>query len=199
MKNRRNFLEQASILMAGGVVGSSILSSCGNNDSKVVASQTPIPNIEKHGKNMKLAVGSDHAGYALKARLLDSIKAMGYEIIDMGCFDENPVDFPDIAKKVCNAILSEEAWRGIMFCGTGVGAAIACNKIPGIRAAVCHDIYSAHQCVEHDDVQVITLGAQIVGHSIALELIERFLGAVFSTDEEFRRRVEKLNMMDSRT
>ena len=200
MTNRRNFIEQASVLVAGGVVGSSILSNCSNESSKVAIAQNSSPSISKarNGKGKKLVVGSDHAGYALKARILNNIKEMGHEIVDMGCFDETPVDFPDIAQKVCDAILKGEAQLGIMFCGTGVGAAIACNKIPGIRAAVCHDIYSAHQCVEHDDVQVITLGAQIIGHSVALEYIERFLSAEFSTDEEFRRRVEKLNKMDKR-
>ena len=200
MTNRRNFIGQATVLVAGGVVGGSILSNCSNDNSKAATVQHATPSLSKasneHG--MKLVVGSDHAGYALKARLLNSIKELGYEIIDMGCFDETPVDFPDIAQKVCTAILNGDARRGIMFCGTGVGAAIACNKIPGIRAAVCHDIYSAHQCVEHDDVQVIALGAQVVGHSVALEYIERFLSAEFSTDEAFRRRVEKLNMMDRR-
>ncbi|MDD4796670.1 MAG: RpiB/LacA/LacB family sugar-phosphate isomerase, partial [Eubacteriales bacterium] len=94
---------------------------------------------------MKIAVGSDHAGYPLKLRLLDALRARGHEIIDFGCHDENPVDFPDIAGMVCAAVLDGSAQRGIMFCGTGVGAAIACNKCPGIRAAVCHDIYTAHQ------------------------------------------------------
>ena len=145
---------------------------------------------------MKIAVGSDHAGYELKKRLLDKIRLQGHEIIDFGSFDENPVDFPDIAKLVCNALLDGSAERGIMFCGTGVGAAIACNKVSGIRAAVCHDIYTAHQCVEHDNVQVITLGHQIIGHTAALELIQVFLAAQFSTSEEFRRRVEKLDRMD---
>ena len=145
---------------------------------------------------MKIAFGSDHAGYELKKRLLDKIRLQGHEIIDFGSFDENPVDFPDIAKLVCNALLDGSAERGIMFCGTGVGAAIACNKVSGIRAAVCHDIYTAHQCVEHDNVQVITLGHQIIGHTAALELIQIFLAAQFSTSEEFRRRVEKLDRMD---
>ena len=145
---------------------------------------------------MKLVIGGDHAGYALKARILPVLRDMGHEIEDMGNFDETPVDFPDIAAKVCEKILSGEAERGIMFCGTGVGAAIACNKTPGIRAAVCHDIYTAHQCVEHDDVQIIALGAQIIGHTVAAELIGLFLNARFSTSEEFRRRVEKLALMD---
>jgi len=145
---------------------------------------------------MKLVMGSDHAGFALKAKILPALQEKGHEIQDMGSFDESPVDFPDIAAKVCAKILNGEAERGVMFCGTGVGAAIACNKTPGIRAAVCHDIYTAHQCVEHDDVRVIAVGAQIVGHTVALELIDIFLRARFSTGEEFRRRVEKLNRMD---
>lgn len=146
---------------------------------------------------MKIAVGSDHAGYELKLRLLDQIKALGHEVIDFGSFDPNPVDFPDIAKLVTSSILDGSAERGIMFCGTGVGAAIACNKVRGIRASVCHDIYSAHQCVEHDNVQVMCLGGQIVGHIVAMELIDAFLNAEFSTSEEFRRRVDKLTQMDS--
>ena len=108
---------------------------------------------------MKIVIGGDHAGYALKAKLAPALRDNGHEIEDMGCFDETPVDFPDIAAKVCEKILGGEAERGIMFCGTGVGASIACNKTPSIRAAVCHDVYTAHQCVEHDDVQVIALGA----------------------------------------
>ena len=145
---------------------------------------------------MKIAVGSDHAGFYLKQKLLSRIEALGHEIIDFGSFDEQPVDFPDIAKLVCNAILDGSAKRGIMFCGTGVGAAIACNKTAGIRASVCHDVYTAHQCVEHDDVQIIALGNQIIGYTAAFELIQIFLKAEFSTDEQFRRRVAKLGEMD---
>ena len=146
---------------------------------------------------MKLAIGSDHAGYPLKIQLLDKLREKGHEIIDFGSYDPAPVDFPDIAKKVTTSILSGESERGIMFCGTGVGAAIACNKVRGIRASVCHDIYTAHQCVEHDDVQVIALGAQIIGPTVAEELINSFLKAEFSTSPEFRRRVAKLDDMDS--
>ena len=146
---------------------------------------------------MKLAIGSDHAGFPLKIQLLDKLRAKGHEIIDFGSYDPAPVDFPDIAKKVTASILSGESERGIMFCGTGVGAAIACNKVRGIRASVCHDIYTAHQCVEHDDVQVIALGAQIIGPTVAEELIDIFLEAEFSTSPEFRRRVAKLDDMDS--
>ena len=145
---------------------------------------------------MILAIGSDHAGYPLKIQLLDVLRRKGHTLIDCGSYDPAPVDFPDVAKKVTAAILSGEAERGIMFCGTGVGAAIACNKVRGIRASVCHDLYTAHQCVEHDDVQIIALGAQIIGPTVAEELIDIFLSARFSTSEEFRRRVAKLDDMD---
>jgi len=145
---------------------------------------------------MKIAVGSDHAGFALKTTLLDRIRAMGHEITDYGSYDPAPVDFPDIARKVCAAVLDGSCRRGIMFCGTGVGAAIACNKVPGIRASVCHDLYTAHQCVEHDDVQVIALGGQIIGSTVAQELISLFLKAEFSGSPEFRRRINKLGEMD---
>lgn len=146
---------------------------------------------------MKIAVGSDHAGFELKQKVLAPLREKGYELEDFGSYDPQPVDFPDIARKVCGAILEGHCERGIMFCGTGVGAAIACNKMPGIRASVCHDLYTAHQCVEHDDVQVIALGGQIIGHTAALELIELFLHARFSGGEEFRRRVDKLAQMDA--
>ena len=145
---------------------------------------------------MRIAIGSDHAGFELKTRLLSTLREKGHDITDFGSYDPAPVDFPDIAKKVCGAVLDGTCQRGIMFCGSGVGACIACNKVPGIRASVCHDIFTAHQCVEHDDVQVIALGAQIVGHTVALELIDLFLNATFSTSEEFRRRVQKLGRMD---
>jgi ribose 5-phosphate isomerase B len=147
---------------------------------------------------MKIAIGSDHAGFPLKAAVIKGIEDLGHEVIDFGSYDPNPVDFPDIAKLVGNAVLKKEAVRGILVCGTGVGACIASNKIPGIRASVCHDIYTAHQCVEHDDVNVICIGAQIIGPTLAVELIERFLSAEFSTEEHFRRRVQKLHEMDRR-
>lgn len=150
----------------------------------------------KEGNAMNIAVGSDHMGYPLKTALLDVLRAKGHTLQDFGSFDPAPVDFPDIAKLVCGAVLDGTAERGIMFCGTGVGASIACNKVPGIRATVCHDLYTAHQCVEHDNVQIIAMGAQIIGPTVAEELIDLFLGAEFSTGEDFRRRVEKLGRMD---
>ena len=144
---------------------------------------------------MRSAVGSDHAGFALKQKLLPELSRM-HEVFDLGSYDPEPVDFPDISKAVCEAVLSGRAERGVMFCGTGVGACIACNKVPGIRASVCHDVYTAHQCVEHDDVQIVAMGGQIIGPTVAWELIEIFLSARFSQGEDFRRRIEKLERMD---
>jgi len=145
---------------------------------------------------MRLVVGSDHAGWSLKSSVVAHIKSLGHEVVDAGSYDDKPVDFPDVARKVCAMVTSGEAERGIMVCGTGVGASIAANKIRGIRAAVCHDVHSAHQSVEHDDVNVMCIGAQIVGPWLARDLIAAYLGATFSTAEEFRRRVAKLAIMD---
>ena len=146
---------------------------------------------------MRLVIGSDHAGFALKRTVLDQLAALGHSVDDVGCYDDKPVDFPDIARKLCGMVAGGQAERGLMVCGTGVGASIAANKIRGIRAAVCHDVHSAHQCVEHDDVNVMCIGAQIVGAWLAQDLIAAYLGARFSTDPDFRRRVGKLAAMDS--
>src|SRR5690349_24292556 len=146
---------------------------------------------------MKLVVGSDHAGFPMKAEILAFLKEKGHEVLDVGSHDPNPVDFPDIARQVAAAITSGKVERGLMICGTGVGAAIGANKMKGIRAAVGHDVHSAHQCVEHDDVNVMCIGAQIVGPWLAKDLISSYLSAEFSTDEDFRRRVQKLHAMDS--
>ncbi len=144
---------------------------------------------------MKIAIGSDHCGYVLKQQLMTFLTDH-YEVKDCGCYSAEPVDFPDIAKQVCREIKEGRAERGIMFCGTGVGAAIACNKVNGIRASVVHDIYSAHQCVEHDNCQVMAVGAQIIGDKVAADLIRAFTEARFLPDEEFHRRVKKLESMN---
>jgi ribose 5-phosphate isomerase B len=141
---------------------------------------------------MRLVVGGDHAGFALKGPIVETLRAWGHEVNDIGTHSAEPVDFPDIARELCSKIQNGQAERGVMVCGTGVGAAIAANKHPGIRAAVCHDVYSAHQCVEHDDVNVLCLGAQIIGDQVAFDLLRAYLAARFSTSEEFRRRVAKL-------
>lgn len=146
---------------------------------------------------MRLVIGSDHAGWMLKGAVIDHIQSLGHEVIDVGSYDDKPVDFPDIARQVAAKVTSGEAERGIMVCGTGVGASIAANKMKGIRAAVCHDVHSAHQSVEHDDVNVMCIGAQIIGPWLAQDLVTAYLAAEFSTDEDFRRRVEKLHQMDA--
>ncbi|TBL75150.1 RpiB/LacA/LacB family sugar-phosphate isomerase [Paenibacillus thalictri] len=145
---------------------------------------------------MNIALGNDHAGYPLKSHVVQVLSSLGVQIMDHGSYDEHPVDFPDITRLVCDSVLSGKAKRGIMVCGTGVGACIAANKIPGIRAAVCHDVYSAAQCVEHDDVNVMCIGAQIIGPTLAATYIATFLQAEFSTEEQFRRRVAKLSEME---
>jgi ribose 5-phosphate isomerase B len=145
---------------------------------------------------MKIALGNDHCGYEMKETLKPLFETLGCEITDFGCHSTDPVDFPDIARQVCDAVRNGEHERGVMICGTGVGAAIAANKIPSIRASVCHDIHSAHQCVEHDDVNVMCIGAQIIGPWVAEDLIRAFVEARFSTEEHFHRRVNKLRSLE---
>ena len=144
---------------------------------------------------MKIAVGSDHCGFALKMEMLPWLQEE-HEVKDFGCYSTEMADFPVISQKVCDQIVSGKADRGIMFCSTGIGACIACNKVKGIRAGLCHDIYSAHQCVEHDNVQVLCLGADIVGRHVVNEIIRALLNAEFSTSEEFRARVRMLDEME---
>ena len=145
---------------------------------------------------MKIAIGGDHAGFPMKGPIFDFLASAGHEVTDFGTLTGEPVDFPDISRTVCDEVRQGRAERGILICGTGVGAAIAGNKIPGIRAAVAHDIYSAHQCVEHDDVNLLAIGAQILGINVAQEIVTAFLAATFSTDPDFRRRVAKLHDME---
>ena len=147
---------------------------------------------------MRLVVGGDHAGFPLKGPVVETLRSWGHEVTDVGTDSTDPVDFPDIAELVCEAVRKGDAERGIMVCGTGVGAAIAANKFRGIRAALCHDVYSAHQSVEHDDVNVLCIGAQIVGDKLAFDLLRAYLEAEHSPDEEFRRRVAKLTELEDR-
>src|SRR5512141_975897 len=147
---------------------------------------------------MQIAIGGDHAGFSLKGPIIELLRAAGHTVHDFGSYTPDPVDFPDIAQAVCAAVRQGDAERGIMVCGTGVGACIAANKIPGIRASVCHDTYSAHQCVEHDDVNLLCMGAWIIGPKTAEEVLKAYLGATFSTDPDFRRRVQKLGEMEKR-
>jgi ribose 5-phosphate isomerase B len=141
---------------------------------------------------MRIALGCDHAGFPMKAAVAEVIRALGHQVEDLGSHTPDPVDFPDIARAVCDKVVGGEADRGMLVCGTGVGASIAANKRRGIRAAVCHDAHSAHQSVEHDDVNVMCIGAQIVGPWLARDLVRAFLEARFDASEDHRRRVAKL-------
>src|SRR5580765_2815028 len=124
---------------------------------------------------MKVAVGADHAGFELKARVKARLRELKHDVLDLGTRNTKPVDYPDFAEAVGLAVRDGKAERGIVLCGSGVGASVAANKIPGIRAGLCHDHYSAHQGVEHDDMNVLVLGGRIVGQSVALELVSAFL------------------------
>jgi ribose 5-phosphate isomerase B len=147
---------------------------------------------------MRLAVGGDHAGYPLKGPVIEYLRVAGHAVKDFGTHSLEPVDFPDVAQAVCDAVRQGRADRGILVCGTGVGAAIAANKLPGIRAAVCHDTYSAHQSVEHDDVNVLCVGAWIVGIRVVEEILQVYLTAEFGVDPDLRRRVAKLAEIERR-
>jgi ribose 5-phosphate isomerase B len=145
---------------------------------------------------MNIVIGSDHAGFPLKAEVVSVLEELGHTVEDIGSFTPEPVDFPDIAGLLCKRVRDGAAERGILVCGTGVGAAIAANKVNGIRAAVCHDVHSAHQSVEHDDVNVMCIGAKIVGPWLARDLVVAYLDAEFDRNEDFVRRVEKLTAME---
>ena len=145
---------------------------------------------------MTVAFANDHSGYPTREEVLRILADVGVDVIDHGTNSPERVDFPDLARRVCNSIRQGEAERGIMLCGTGLGAAIGANKIPGIRAGVCHDVHSAHQGVEHDNISVLCLGAKIIGPWLAREIITAFLKARFSTDEYFRQRDRKVDEME---
>jgi ribose 5-phosphate isomerase B len=146
---------------------------------------------------MRVAVAFDHRGVKLRDRVLDEVRALGHESLDLGTdAAEPPVDYPDKAREVGEAIRSGDAQRAIFVCGSGVGASIAACKLPGIRAAICHDTYSAHQGVEHDDMNVLCIGSGVVGADLAGELIRAFLAASFAGGERYRRRIEKIEAME---
>lgn len=147
---------------------------------------------------MSLAIGSDHAGFPMKGPILEMLRSWGHTVKDCGSYNPAPVDFPDIAAAVCAEVTGGRAVRGILVCGTGIGASIAANKVRGIRAGLCNESYSAHQSVEHDDANVLCLGAWIVGIKVAEEILHAYLQAEFNGSEEFRRRVRKLGEMERR-
>jgi ribose 5-phosphate isomerase B len=142
---------------------------------------------------MRIAIGADHGGYCLKDDIDKTVMAAGHQVVDKGASTFDPKDdYPDYALAVASAVQRGEAERGIVICGSGVGASIAANKITGVRAAICHDTYSAHQGVEHDNMNVLCLGARVVGTELALELVRAFIAARFSGEERHVRRLEKI-------
>ena len=145
---------------------------------------------------MRIVLASDHAGFDLKKNLLEFVRELGHQVLDAGTDSIAPVDYPDYAEAVAKAIRGRQADRGVLVCGSGVGASVAANKIPGIRAGLCHDTYSAHQGVEHDDMNVIVLGSRVLGVELARELVRAFLGATFSGAERHLRRLEKIRKLE---
>jgi RpiB/LacA/LacB family sugar-phosphate isomerase len=147
---------------------------------------------------MKIVIGSDHAGFQLKVAMGDLLRSLNQEVLDVGAFNENPSDYPDFAEAVGRAILERKAERGVLICGSGVGASVAANKLTGIRAAVCHDSYSAHQGVEHDDMNILVLGSRIIGVKLAEDLVKAYLAARFTNEDRHVRRLAKIKALESK-
>ncbi len=145
---------------------------------------------------MRVAVSCDHAGFTIKAAVIDAIQKAGHEVLDFGTDSPASVDFPDFAEKACRAIQKGEAERGVILCGSGVGVVITANKLKGIYAGLCHDTYSAHQGVEHDYMNVLCMGGQVIGPALARELVSAFLNATFDGGERFVRRVNKMKKLE---
>lgn len=145
---------------------------------------------------MRIAVGGDHAGFAMKTEIASLLAASGHQVEDVGAFDASPSDYPDFARRVAQRVVSGDCERGVLVCGSGVGASIAANKVPGIRAALCHDTFSARQGVEDDDMNVLCLGARVIGPSLAQEVLRAFLAARFSGVERHVRRVGKIKAIE---
>jgi len=147
---------------------------------------------------MRVVIGSDHAGFEMKQQILAHVQKLGHQVLDVGTHSAAPADYPDYAEALGMAVLNNKADRGIMICGSGVGASIAANKIPGIRAGVCHDCYSAHQGVEHDNMNVLVMGARVIGQALANDIVEVFLDAQFTCEERHLRRLAKLQKLEAR-
>ncbi|MCS7054976.1 MAG: ribose 5-phosphate isomerase B [Thermoflexales bacterium] len=145
---------------------------------------------------MRVAIAADHAGFSLKASLVELLKQSGHEVLDLGAFNAERSDYPDFARAVGEALQRGLAERGVLICGSGVGVCIAANKMRGIRACVCHDTYSAHQGVEHDDMNVVVLGAHVIGVELAAEVVRAFLAARFNRIERYVARLKKVEQME---
>jgi ribose 5-phosphate isomerase B len=147
---------------------------------------------------MRIVIGSDHAGFELKALIVEFVRGMGKEVLDIGTHSPDSVDYPDYAEAVAVAILEGQAERGILICGSGIGASVAANKVRGIRAGLCHDTYSAHQGVEHDDMNILVLGARVIGLAMAQELVTAYLHAAFTHEERHVRRLNKVKALEAK-
>jgi ribose 5-phosphate isomerase B len=147
---------------------------------------------------MRIAIAGDHAGFEMKRDLAEALRGQGHDVVDLGTHSTAAVDYPDCAQSVADALNGGRADRGIIVCGSGAGVSIAANKVPGIRAAVVHDTYTAHQAVEHDDMNVLCLGARVVGPALAQELVATFLAAKFSGEERHQRRLNKILAIEAR-
>ncbi|MFN8007117.1 MAG: ribose 5-phosphate isomerase B [Terriglobia bacterium] len=147
---------------------------------------------------MRISIGADHAGYELKEIIRNQLAEWGHQVVDLGTDSTAPVDYPDYAEAVALAVKEGKSERGLILCGSGVGASVTANKVPGIRAGLCHDTYSAHQGVEHDDMNVLVLGGRIIGTALALEIVKAFLGARFSGEDRHQRRLDKLKAIEAR-
>jgi ribose 5-phosphate isomerase B len=147
---------------------------------------------------MRIALGSDHAGFEMKGTLAKHLGELGHQVVDVGTYSVDPVDYPDFAEAVGKAVLEGRADRGVLICGSGVGASVAANKMRGIRAGLCHDTYSAHQGVEHDDMNVLVLGARVIGLALAQELVSAYTSAKFSNEERHVRRLNKVKALEAR-
>ena len=145
---------------------------------------------------MRIVIGSDHAGFPLKEDLTAYIRQLGHQVVDVGTHSTEPVDYPDYAEALGQALLGGRAERGVLICGSGVGASVAANKHHGIRAGLCHDTYSAHQGVEHDDMNVLVLGGRVIGEALARELVLAFTGATFTHEERHERRLAKVRAIE---
>ena len=148
---------------------------------------------------MKIAIASDHAGFELKEEIRKYVAGLGHEVLDLGAYNEEPSDYPDFAEYVGRALHAKNAERGVLICGSGVGVSVAANKMPGVRAGMCHDTYSAHQGVEHDDMNVLVMGSRIVGVALAYDIVAAYLNAYFQSNEErFVRRFNKVKAIEAR-
>jgi RpiB/LacA/LacB family sugar-phosphate isomerase len=147
---------------------------------------------------MKVVIGSDHAGFQLKNAMGDLLRSLGHEVLDIGAFNENPSDYPDFAEAVGRAILDGRAERGVLICGSGIGASVAANKLIGIRAGICHDTYSGHQGVEHDNMNVLVMGSRVVGEKLAEDFVRAYLPAKFTNEERHVRRLAKVAALEQK-